>query len=74
MVLPISSIYSLNYSSSADLGMLPGIFWPNVDPTEAVDWAAVLSSQLGGTRVGLPSDKAQEMSTSSAVHAQKYDD
>ena len=34
----------------------PGL--SSADLTEAVDWAAVLSSQLGGMHVGLPSDKA----------------
>ena len=59
MVPPVPSLYGLNYTSSADLGMLPGVFWSHVDPAEPVDWAAVLSAQLGGTRVGLSSDMAR---------------
>ena len=74
MVPPVMSLYGANYASSADLGMLPDVFWSNADPAEAVDWAAVLSAQLGGTRVGLPSDMARGMSSSPAGRTQKYDD
>ena len=74
MVPPVQSLYGLNYASSADLGMRSDVFWSNQDPTDPVDWAAVLSAQLGGTRVGLPGDMARGMSTSAADRAQKYDD
>lgn len=74
MVPAVSSLYGLNYGRSTDLGMRPGVFWPDVDPAEAVDWAELLSSQLGGTNICLPSDMALGIATSSTARAQKYDD
>ena len=74
MVRSIESLYGAAYARTADLGLHPDVFWANVAPGQDVAWSATMSNQLGGSRLGLPSELARGMSSSNDARALKYDD
>ena len=74
MVRSIESLYGAAYASSAELGLHPDVFWAKVASGQGTEWSATMSNQLGGSRLGLPSELARGMSSSNDAKAQKYDE
>ena len=74
MDLPIDSLYGSAFARSHELGLHKNMFWATLDPATGSDWGTTMSDQLGGTRLGIPSELARGMSTSNDVRALKYDE
>ena len=74
MVRSIESLYGAAYASSTELGLHPDVFWAKVASGQGTEWSATMSNQLGGSRLGLPSELARGMSSSNDAKAQKYDE